>query len=350
MKNNNIKKILNIIVGILLIFIMIIFVRYYSVIKKPLKTDLDKITIEVNEGEGFYNLLDRLNSEGIIKNETLIKINLKLTNKNLKIIPGSYEVNSDISLKELTKVLTTEDISKNQVKVTIKEGYTIDRIADVIAESGLCTRDEFIDEVKNYPLPSYVKADSNRKYNLEGYLFPDTYFLNKKFDAKSIIKVMLDNFEEKLSELEKETGKKIKKDEIDTLITKASLVEKEARLDEERPLVASVINNRISKGIKLEFCSTVNYVIGYEGNEILSYNDLKVESPYNTYKNIGLPVGAVGSPGYNSIKAVLEPANTDYLYFVLLYGENGKHHFSNNYEEHERVRIEQDEKRVSASN
>ena len=177
-----------------------------------------------------------------------------------------------------------------------------------------------------------------------------TYFFDKNFDAKSMIKVMLDNFDKKLSKLEKETGKKINKDEIESIIIKASLVEKEARLDEERPMIASVINNRISKGMKLEFCSTVNYVIGYEGNEILSYNDLKVESPYNTYKNAGLPVGAVGSPGYNSIKAVLEPADTDYLYFVLLYGENGKHHFSTNYEEHERVNVEQNKKRGSASN
>ena len=145
------------------------------------------ITIEVNGGEGFYNLLDRLYSEGVIKNKTLIKVNLKLTNQNLKIIPGSYEVESDVTLKELIKMLTTEDFLKNQVKVTIKEGYTIDTIADVIAESGICTRDEFINEIKNYPLPDYVKVDSNKKYNLEGYLFPDTYFFDKNFDAKSVI-------------------------------------------------------------------------------------------------------------------------------------------------------------------
>ncbi|MBS5925744.1 MAG: endolytic transglycosylase MltG [Clostridium sp.] len=350
MKSIHLKKIVLVIIGILLISIIGMFIAYNNVVKNPLKTDSDKITIEVKEGEGFYNLLDRLNSEGVIKNETLIKVNLKLTKQDLKIIPGSYEVDSDVTLKELIKMLTTEDFLKNQVKVTIKEGYTIDTIADVIAESGICTRDEFINEVKNYPLPDYVKVDSNKKYNLEGYLFPDTYFFDKNFDAKSMIKVMLDNFDKKLSKLEKETGKKINKDDIESIIIKASLVEKEARLDEERPIIASVINNRISKGMKLEFCSTVNYVIGYEGNEILSYNDLKVESPYNTYKNIGLPVGAVGSPGYNSIKAVLEPADTDYLYFVLLYGENGKHHFSTNYEEHERVNAEQNKKRGSASN
>ena len=160
-----------------------------NVVKSPLKTDSDKITIEVNEGEGFYNLLDRLNNEGVIKNETLIKVNLKLTNQDLEIIPGSYEVDSDVTLKELIKMLTTEDFLKNQVKVTIKEGYTIDTIADVIAESGICTRDEFINEVKNYPLPDYVKADSNKKYNLEGYLFPDTYFFDKNFHAKSMIKL-----------------------------------------------------------------------------------------------------------------------------------------------------------------
>lgn len=350
MKNINIKKLLYFVVGILIISIMSIGFIFNSVARKPLKINSDNITIEVNKGEGVYTLLERLNNEGIIRNKTLIKINLKLTKQNLNIIPGTYEVSRDITLKELMKLLTTEDISKNQVKVTVKEGYTIDNIADTIQESGLFTKEEFIDGVKKYPLPSYVKVDSNRKYNLEGYLFPDTYFFDDKSDVNSIIKSMLDNFEEKLSKLEKDTGKKINKDDIDTIIIKASLVEKEARLDEERPIIASVINNRISKGMKLEFCSTVNYVIGYEGNEILSYNDLKVDSPYNTYKNVGLPVGPVGSPGYNSIKAVLEPANTDYLYFVLLYGENGKHHFSNNYEEHNRVNIEQNKKRDSQTN
>ena len=163
MKSIHLKKIVLVIIGILLISIIGMFIAYNNVVKSPLKTDSDKITIEVNEGEGFYNLLDRLNSEGVIKNETLIKVNLKLTNQDLKIIPGSYEVESDVTLKELIKMLTTEDFLKNQVKVTIKEGYTIDTIADVIAESGICTRDEFINEIKNYPLPDYVKADSNKK-------------------------------------------------------------------------------------------------------------------------------------------------------------------------------------------
>ena len=208
MKSIHLKKILLVIIGILLISIIGMFIAYNNVVKRPLKTDSDKITIEVNEGEGFYNLLDRLYSEGVIKNKTLIKVNLKLTNQNLKIIPGSYEVESDVTLKELIKMLTTEDFLKNQVKVTIKEGYTIDTIADVIAESGICTRDEFINEIKNYPLPDYVKVDSNKKYNLEGYLFPDTYFFDKNFDAKSVIKVMLDNFDKSYLNWKKKQEKK----------------------------------------------------------------------------------------------------------------------------------------------
>ena len=350
MKKFSKKRSLIAVFVILVVIVTGIFVFYNSVIKKPLKTNGDNIIIEVNEGEGFYNLLDRLNKEGIIKSESIIKINLKLTKPNLNIIPGSYEVQSDVTLKELITTLTTEDISKNQVKVTIKEGYTIDTISETLEKSGLCTRDEFIEAVKRYPLPEYVRVNTNKKYNLEGYLFPDTYYFDKKFSADKIIKTMIDNFDEKIHNLEKETGKTIDKSNIEDLVIKASLVEKEARLDEERPLVASVINNRVKKGMKLEFCSTVNYVIGYEGNEILTYNELKVDSPYNTYKYTGLPVGAVGSPGYNSLKAVLNPADTDYLYFVLLYGENGKHHFSNNYEEHNRVQVEQDKKRSSANN
>lgn len=348
MKKLNIKKILLIIIAVVLIGVIGLFISYRNVVSSPLKTDSDIITIEVKDGEGFYNLLERLDSEGIIKSKTFIKVNLKLTKEDTNIIPGTYEVSGDISLGELIKTLRTEDVSKDQVKVTIKEGYTIDKIAAALDESGLCETEEFLNSIKSYPLPDYVKVNSNKKYNLEGYLFPDTYFFKKENTPEQIISQMLKNFEKQLALLEEKTGKTIEKDNIDELVIKASLVEKEARLDEERPLVASVIQNRLEKGMKLEFCSTINYVIGYEDKEILSYNDLKVESPYNTYKYAGLPMGAVGSPGYKSLEAALVPAETDYLYFVLLYGENGKQHFSNNYEEHYRVQKEQDKKREAA--
>ena len=152
---------------------------------------------------------------------------------------------------------------------------------------------------------------------------------------------MLDNFKVRLKEIEKETGKDIQSSEIEKLIIKASLVEKEAVLDEERAKVASVIENRLKKKMKLEFCSTVNYVVGYDGKELLKNSDIKVDSPYNTYKYSGLPAGPICNPGKESIVAALEPENTNYLFFVSLKNQNGKQYFSTTAEEHERVKKEQ---------
>lgn len=349
MIKNNKKKLIIILLAIIIVAFVALFLRYNSITNKPLKSDDEIVKIEVADGEGLYNLLEKLNNEGKLKSKFFIKINLKLTAKDTKIVPGSYEVKRDITLEELIKVLETEDLTKNQVKVTVNEGYNIDKIGEVLEEKGLFSKDEFINAVKSYKLPDYVKGNSKEKYNLEGFLFPDTYYFNNNSKPEDVIKVMINKFENVLNSLEKETGKTVDKDKIEELVIKASLIEKEARLDEERPIVASVIENRVKKSMKLEFCSTVNYVIGYEDKEVLSYSDLKVESPYNTYKYSGLPAGAVASPGEKSLKAALKPDNTDYLYFVLLYGQNGKHHFSNNYEEHERVRVEQDKLRENAS-
>ena len=125
----------------------------------------------------------------------------------------------------------------------------------------------------------------------------------------------------------------ISDDELEDLIIKASLIEKEVKESSEKPIVSSVINNRLNKDMKLQFCSTVNYVIGYKDHEVLTYNDIEIDSPYNTYKYMGLPVGPIASPGKDSIIAALKPKDTEYLYFVLS-EDNKTHYFSKTEEEH----------------
>ena len=154
---------------------------------------------------------------------------------------------------------------------------------------------------------------------------------------------MISEFEKTLENVEKETGVTIKEEEIEKIMTIASLVEEEAELDEERDLVSSVIYNRLEKGMKLEFCSTINYAWGEHLPQVLNKH-LEIDSPYNTYKNEGLPVGPITNPGEKSIIAAVKPAQTDYLYFMLLYNQGGKHHFSNNGAEHEKVKHEEEAK------
>ncbi|MDD6796070.1 MAG: endolytic transglycosylase MltG [Clostridiaceae bacterium] len=330
----------------ILVSLLIFGLLYYkNVVNSPFKTNDSNITFKVTEGEAFNTLLDELDENGVLKNKFLVKLNVKVNKYNIQLLPGTYEINSDISLEEFIKTIQQESSSGNAIEVTIPEGFTINQIADRFAEKELFTKDEFLDAINNYPLPDYVKSNSKKKYNLEGYLYPDTYFFTEDTKPEDAIKMMIKEFEKALDKAEKETGTTLNNDEIEELVIKASLVEREGYLNEERPLIASVINNRLKKDMALEFCSTVNYIIGYDkDNTVLSNNDIKVDSPYNTYKNKGLPVGAIASPGYASIKACLAPTDTDYLYFMRLYDQGGKHHFSTTYEEHRKVQLEEEAK------
>lgn len=339
------KKGILLLIVVLLVAVIIGGLEYYDgIIEKPLKSDKEKIKITVDEGESFYSILDELSSTGVLKNKEVIKLNLKLDKKNnINLVPGEYEINTNVTLKELIKILETEDFSKNRISVTIPEGYDIEEIANLFEENGLFSKDEFLNAVKNHELPNYVKRDDKKKYNLEGYLFPNTYFLDKEISADEVISLMISEFEKTLENVEKETGVTIKEEEIEKIMTIASLVEEEAELDEERDLVSSVIYNRLEKGMKLEFCSTINYAWGEHLPQVLNKH-LEIDSPYNTYKNEGLPVGPITNPGEKSIIAAVKPAQTDYLYFMLLYNQGGKHHFSNNGAEHEKVKHEEEAK------
>lgn len=332
-------------IRLLLIIIVVVIgvLSYYNyTMENPLKHHKDKISITINEGEGLYNLLDKLESEGILRNKTLIKLNLKLNNKNLEIVPGTYEIKTNISLSELIDILKDKS-NKGDISITIPEGYDIDEIADLLEEQGLFSRDDFIQAVKEYILPSYIKADRNKRYNLEGYLFPDTYFVNKDITPEEFITLMINEFEATIKSIESEDDIIISSDELEKIVTIASLIEEEAEVDEERKLVSSVIYNRLNKGMKLEFCSTINYAWGEHLSQVLNKH-LEIDSPYNTYKNAGLPVGPITNSGKKSLIAAIEPANTDYLYFMLLYNQGGKHHFSTTGEEHERVKLEEEAK------
>lgn len=326
----------------ILMFAILLGILYYrNIINRPLKATNEVVEVKVEEGESLLGLLNKLDDNDLLRNKFVLKLNIKLFNSKVSLIPGTYAINKDTSFSNILSILEHEGSASSQVVISIPEGNTVDDIAVKLSNAGLFSKADFLEAVKNYELPEFVSRSSKKKYDLEGFLFPDTYYFDESSTPEEVIKLMLDNFKVRLKEIEKETGKDIKLSEIETLITKASLVEKEAVLDEERAKVASVIDNRLKKNMKLEFCSTVNYVVGYEGKELLKNSDIKVDSPYNTYKYSGLPAGPICNPGKESIIAALEPENTNYLFFVSLKNQNGKQYFSTTAEEHERVKKEQ---------
>lgn len=324
------KRLLQLFVFILFIGVLIFIVLYNKTIEKPLKANEKSVMIEVRQGEGFYDVLDRLDKENKISNKLLIKVKLSIDKRDIKLNEGIYEIETDSNLDKLITSLESTAENKELIKLTIPEGYSVGEIAATVEEEGLCSKEEFITSVKEYTLPNFITVDNKKRYNIEGFLYPDTYLIKKGSDANQIIKMMLSRFEQVLTQVKDETGLNIKDEEIEKVITIAAMIEKEARFDVDRPLISSVIYNRLERGMKLQLDATVLYSLGYHVDVVLNKH-LEIDSPYNTYKYEGLPVGPICSPGIKAIKAALMPTKTDYLYYILQ--KDGTHYFSNNYDD-----------------
>lgn len=320
------KKTITIIIILLLILIAALY--FVSTINNPLKGNED-IVVRVEDGDNFYSIINKLEEDKKLKSVPIIKLYVKVLGKNVDIKPGEYLLSKGSSVEEIINSLNTES-SLNKVKFTVPEGYSIEDIASKLEDEGICSKNDFILAIKEYPLPSYVKPNEEKRYNLEGYLFPDTYIIEIGETPKEIINKMIKRFEEMLDEASKATNVIVKDEDIETVVTIASMIEKEARLDNERPTIASVIVNRLNIDMKLQIDATVIYALGEHVN-IVTYDDLEIDSPYNTYKNYGLPVGPISNPGIESIKATLKPESTDYLFYVLK--DDNSHYFTNDDED-----------------
>lgn len=328
------KKILIIVLCLIISGAIFVKVQYETAINKPLKIHGD-ILYTVKQGDTFYSVLESLENDKVIVNTYFIKYYLRKNNIITDIKPGEYNLSSELSLINFIELLSKGNLNKNEVSVTIQEGKNIEEIGEILESSGILSKESFIESCKNYELPKYIKNEGNRRYALEGFLFPDTYRFIKGTDGNAVIKTMLSRFEEIISEIEKENNINI--DDVDKITTIAALIEKEVSTSSERTLVASVINNRLEKGMMLQIDATVLYALGKHKEKVL-YKDLEVNSPYNTYKVIGLPVGPIGCPGKDSIAAAVNPSKTNYLYYVS--NNDGTHFFTDNYNKFLKVKKE----------
>ena len=321
-----------ILAAVLFIFVIILAfeISYKKAIDKPLKSSENKILIEVKQGEGFYDILNKLDNEDKLSSKLLIKVNLAIDKRSIKLIEGLYEINTNSTLDNLISSLQNESGDKALVKLTIPEGYSIEEIANTIEEKDLCSKEDFLKAAKNYEVPNFINDDDQKRYNLEGFLYPDTYFIEKGLDANYIIKIMLNRFEQILKQVKDEAKVDIKDEDVEKIITIASLIEKEAKVQKDRPLISSVIYNRLEKNMKLQLDAAVIYALGYHVDVVLNKH-LEINSPYNVYKYEGLPVGPIANPGSDSIKAALLPEKTDYLYYILQ--KDSSHYFTNNYDD-----------------
>lgn len=326
MKNN--KKIVNVTTIIVIMIIIITIWQCFKIVDTPLKIKDEEI-IEVAEGDSFYGVLNKLSEEDKIKNEFLVKLYLKIRGLKPEVLAGTYKLDKSMTLDEIITLLSN-DSTIGKIYITIPEGYTIDDIATELEENNICSSKDFINSVKNYDLPAYVSNNPNKRYNLEGFLFPDTYSFNENENADFVVKTMINRFEEVWQELVQSLNLSIADDEIEKIVNVASIIEKEAVVDSERSLISSVIYNRIAIEMPLQIDATVIYSYGYHIEKMYEKH-LEIDSPYNTYMYYGLPIGPISNPGRASLMAALKPEKTDYLYYLL--ESEYTHYFTDNYDD-----------------
>lgn len=289
-----------------------------------------EVLFNIEKGSTPGQIAKQLKKEGLIKNERVFLLYARLQGKINKFKAGQYIISPAYNTPQIIDIIEAGKVAT--MSFTIPEGYNLRQIAAVMVDKGICTQEEFWrainEEEYDYP---FLKDLPDVEYRLEGYLFPDTYSIPLGMKVEQVINTMLKRFAQVYDNLPpNETG--LSTHEVVTL---ASIVEGESLVDEERPLVASVFFNRLKIGMKLDSDATIQYLFD-EHKERVLFRDLEIDSPYNTYRNKGLPPGPIGSPGEASLRAVLEPADSNYWYFVAKKDGSGEHVFSVTLEEHNR--------------
>ncbi len=315
---------------IFLVVTVLVSIAFLSIAKDSNGVDLPSdITMEIQDGAGAASVADLLYDNNIIKHPLVFRIYSKTGGYDDSYQPGTITVKNGMSYTDILKAITSHD--RNSTKITIPEGYTLKQIAQTVADAKLCTVDEFY-SVLDPALYDYrfLKELPQRYARLEGYLFPATYDIQPGATPQQIVDMMLKTFDENFSDTYYARAQELGFS-VDEVITLASIIERETNADTERAKVAGVFYNRLEINMPLESCATVQYVLG-ENKPVLSVEDTQIDSPYNTYRNYGLPIGPIASPGTDCIKAVLYPEDTDAFFFVL--GANGEHIFSKTFEEH----------------
>lgn len=269
----------------------------------------------IRKGEGVRSISKNLKDQGLIKNSVVFFLTVKKLGLDGEIQAGDHRISPSMNTETIAKSLTEGTLD---VWITIPEGIRAEEIADILKKE----------------VPSYQESWREELNKNEGYLFPDTYLVPKDAEISLIVSILKNTFDAKFNTLPL-GNTNLSNSEI---VIIASLVEREAKKDSDRPLVASVIINRLGIGMKLDIDATLQYALGWQEDEkrwwkkSLTNGDKNSTSLYNTYRNAGLPPAPIANPGLATLRAVINPANTDYLYYVS--DKNGQNHYAKTLEEH----------------
>lgn len=287
------------------------------------------VQIEVARGLSTREIAEDLLAKGVISNANLFRLTSRLSGADGRLKPGVYDLTTGMSARAVIAALESGP-SAIYYTVTIPEGFVIEQIAERLEAQAHIPAAEFTAIAKSGAttfLPGHPNLEGVKGGSLEGYLFPKTYRIKKGATAEQVIEMMLDQFDREFGPVDVSTAAARGLSPAAVVVI-ASMIERESKLDKERPLVSSVIYNRLALNMHLEIDATIEYVT--RGNQFrLTNRQLRIDSPYNTYRYGGLPPGPISNPGLASLQAAASPATTAYLYYVLT-GKDGSHTFTTN--------------------
>lgn len=323
--------------GLLLVGVAFVVTLTFRFVYLPAGTGAQR-TVVIPQGSGTSEIAQILAQEHLIRSALGFRVLARLNGSDAVLRAGEYQFSPTMRPRSILLKLVQGDVVT--YPVTIPEGFTVARIGMLMEERGFFTRKAFEDAARHvyettaagaygFPMPP---KNPDYKYPLEGYLFPETYLYSKGMKPEDMVKAMLGDLDHALDPKLKARAAELNLS-IHDLLTLASIVEKEAQVPAERPIIAAVYWNRLHIGMKLDADPTVKYALDEPG-KVVTLKDLEVDSPYNTYKNAGLPPGPIANPGRPAIEAVLWPADVNYLYFVAK--GDGTHAFASNWDEHVR--------------
>ncbi|WP_294430174.1 endolytic transglycosylase MltG [uncultured Treponema sp.] len=335
-KNTFISFVLSAFACVVLAFLACFLAFRVSLSAPDSQSEAKSFRVEIPSGSSVARISEILVEKGLIRSDRAFYLAarfpfLSFRNTAPVLQSGFYNLNSAMDALQIMAVL--ESGVQDYTRVSVPEGFTLRKIAALLEKNEVCNADDFIEVCQN---PILLEKYGIPSHSFEGFLFPDTYFFAPGMGAEKALEMMLDSFFSKISEIPYFAGKSPSAF-YDTLVL-ASIVEREYRVQEEAPLIASVFKNRIDAGVGLYSCATIEYIIteiqGKPHPDIITYDDLKIDSPYNTYKWAALPPSPISNPGIVALKAAANPPQTDYFYFTLTDSASGSHTFSKSFNAH----------------
>jgi peptidoglycan lytic transglycosylase G len=287
------------------------------------------VTVVVKQGSSLSAIADQLAQKGVVKHARAFELRADADGYSTRFLPGTYTFHVNEPYDALVAQLL-KGTAPATVKVSIPEGTTLKQAAAIVAKDvGTISARDYVKVARDDP-PPFKLQGYKPGTTLEGVLFPATYEVDpKQASAKKFVQSQLAAFDANFAQVDMSRARAANLTEYDVVII-ASMIEREAMVASERPIVAAVIWNRLRKGMLLQIDATIQYALG-KNKPVLTYNDLKIDSPYNTYKHLGLPPTPIANPGLASLRAAANPSHDAYLYYVARNDGSGRHYFSTTY-------------------